>query len=275
MKLNGLTTINIELTDTCNHKCWCCGRRDREKQHPEIKETYGYMDFELVKKIASEVPEGIVIQFHNNGDPLLYPSLGYALSLFPNNIKCFNTKASQLLLDKRYGIIDVLDTLTISHIPNDPDWKNQYILLNEFLEYKKDKKPNIILRLTGEIESGRVLLYEDLADEHKLIVAKRLLHSPRGSFQYRLGRPTIPEIGICLDFLNHLAINKDGDVSMCVRYDPERLGVLGNIKENTLEEIWTGQKRMDLLELHKRGKRDQIDLCSQCDYWGVPTGRHI
>ena len=34
-----------------------------------------------------------------------------------------------------------------------------------------------------------------------------------GSFKYQKN-PTIPEIGICLDLLNHMVIRKDGKVSI-------------------------------------------------------------
>ena len=64
---NGLSTVNIELTSRCNKSCWMCGRRKIDREYPEIAMDYGDMDFSLVKKIAKQLPEGIVVQFHNNG----------------------------------------------------------------------------------------------------------------------------------------------------------------------------------------------------------------
>jgi radical SAM protein with 4Fe4S-binding SPASM domain len=92
-----------------------------------------------------------------------------------------------------------------------------------------------------------------------------------GSFDYKKS-PVIPEIGVCLDFLHHLSINTNGDVSICVRYDPERHGIIGDVKKQSLKEIWNSPKRMKWLEYHRQGKRDKIPLCSYCHYWGVPTG---
>ena len=69
-------------------------------------------------------------------------------------------------------------------------------------------------------------------------------------------QPPIPEIDICLDFLHHMAINTKGKVSVCVRFDSERTGVIGDAKEKSLAEIWCGEKRMSWLEYHKQGKRD-------------------
>jgi len=91
-----------------------------------------------------------------------------------------------------------------------------------------------------------------------------------GSYNYTV-EPTKPEIGICLDFLNHLSINRKGDASICVRFDPKGIGVLGNIQNQTIEDIWNGEKRMKWMEYHKQGERDKIPLCSYCHFWGVPT----
>ncbi len=52
MALNGLGTINIELTSRCNKNCWMCGRRKVDREYPELALNYGDMDFDLVKHIA-------------------------------------------------------------------------------------------------------------------------------------------------------------------------------------------------------------------------------
>jgi len=262
----GLTTVNVELTNRCNKSCWCCGRRKIEKDHPEIAMNYGDMDFALVEKIAKQVPANIVIQLHNNGESLLYPRFGDAVKLFSKQITNIVTNG-KLLVEKADEIIGNLDTVAISIIEADDEVDEQREIIKEFLKLKGDKKPYTILRINGKVEESK---YNDI----DLLIAKRILHSPMGSFGYER-HPTIPEIGVCLDFLHHLAIDREGAVSTCVRFDPTRLGVLGNINEQTLTDIWNCPKRMRWLEFHKRGERDQIPLCSYCDFWGVPTGNYI
>jgi radical SAM protein with 4Fe4S-binding SPASM domain len=97
------------------------------------------------------------------------------------------------------------------------------------------------------------------------------LHNPLGSFQYKKN-PTKPEIGICLDFLNHMVIDRFGKVSTCVRFDPLRKGVVGDANEEALVDIWNSQKRMKWMEYQIEGKREKIPLCRYCEFWGVPTG---
>jgi len=241
-----------------------CGRRRIDREFPEIALQYGDMDFDLVKRIAQQLPSNIVVQLHNNGEPLLYPRFGEAASLFTHQIKCIDTNG-KLLLEKAAEIIDVLDTLAISVFEKDIEADEQYEIIAKFLELKQDKKPFTLLRINGDVDTGRY-------DKFGLIMAHRVLHSALGSFNYTKRNPTIPEIGICLDFLHHLAINKDGEASICVRFDPKRLGIIGDAKNQSLSEIWSGEKRMKWLEYHKQGRRDMVPLCSYCHFWGVPTG---
>jgi len=262
MNLHGLGNINVELTSRCNKNCWCCGRRKVERDYPELMLKYGDMDFELVKKIADQLPPNVVVQLHSNGEGTLYPKFGEAVRLFHRQITNIVTNG-KLLIEKIDEIAN-LDTITISVIENDPEADEQYEIIKIFLKLK-GKKPYVIIRLNGDVDSER---YEKLG----CLIARRVLHNPMGSFDYRRD-PTIPEAGICLDFLHHMSINSNGLVSICVRFDPKGLGVVGDANKQTLEEIWNGKKRLKWLEYHKQGKRDKIPLCSCCQFWGVPTGK--
>jgi MoaA/NifB/PqqE/SkfB family radical SAM enzyme len=262
-QLNGLYCVHLELTSRCNKDCWMCGRRKIDREYPEIAMQYGDMDFELVKKIARQIPAGIVVQFHNNGEPLLYPRFGEAVRLFKDQIKCVNTNA-KLIVAKADEIIDNLDTLTISVIENDPEADAQYERVQEFLAIKGSRKPHMIYRCLGDVDTER---WEKLEGT----LATRILHNPLGSFQYQK-KATVPEIGICLEILSHMAINRHGRVSICVRFDPKGLGVLGDANETGLSEIWNGELRQAWVRQHVAGRRDKIPLCSFCEFWGVPTG---
>jgi MoaA/NifB/PqqE/SkfB family radical SAM enzyme len=262
--LYGLSTINVELTNRCNKACWMCGRRKVEKDHPQLALNYGDMEFSLVEKIAGQLPPNVVVQLHNNGEPLLYPRLAEALAYFHKQITSFDTNG-KLLLERADQIIGRLDTMAVSVIENDDEADSQYEIIREFINIKGNRKPHTLLRLNGKVDSGR---YENLG----LRIARRILHSPMGSFDYVKKSPTIPEIGICLDFLHHLAINRQGQVSICVRFDPKGVGVIGDANQQRLEEIWCGPQRMAWMESHKAGRRADVPLCSTCEFWGVPTG---
>lgn len=259
--MNGLTTVNVELTSRCNKECFCCGRRKLEKEYPELC-NWGDMPIEMAYNISKQIPSGLVVQFHNNGEPLLYPHVGIALGFFKHTIRCFNTNG-KLLLEKADEIIGNLETLTISVIQDDPEGDEQYEIVREFVEFKNNRKPIMAYRMLGNIEQS------DRWEKLGGITTSRILHDPMGSFDYEKDT-TKPEIGICLDLLNHCAINRHGDVSNCVRFDTQGQGILGNIKDNTLNDIWNGPARVKKINQHLAGKRE--GLCATCDYWGIPRG---
>ena len=260
--LAGLASVNIELTSRCNKSCWMCGRRKIEGSDKAIK--YGDMDFNLVKKIAKQLPSNISVQFHRDGEPLLYPNFGRAIKLFNNQITNVVTNG-KLLLEKFDEIVGNLDTIAISVFEGDTEQEEQLEIIKKFLARKKDKKPFVNIKLVGNVNSEK---YQNLGT----LVIRRVLHNPLGNFDYQKKEPTIPEIGICMDFLRHLCINREGKVSICVRFDPEGMGVIGDANKESLLGVWNSPKRLRWLGLHKQGKREQIPLCGKCQYWGVPTG---
>ena len=263
MNLNGLSTVNIELTNKCNKSCFMCGRRKIEKNYPNLALTYNQeMDLNLLDLISYQIPTKIVIQFHSNGEPLLYSQLGKALDLFPTNIKCLNTNG-KLLLEKADEIIDKLDTLTISVIENDPEGAEQYDIIKQFLTLKGSRPPYVIFRLLGNVAPN---LYENLGG----LICTRTLHNPMGSYAYNRVT-TKPEIGVCLDLLNHLVIDVQGNVFPCVRFDYLQHNLLGNIQTKSLEALWNSQKRLDLIKAHIQGNRTTSPLCEQCHFYGCPT----
>lgn len=262
MALNGLSTINIELTSRCNKACWMCGRRKVDREFPELALEYGEMDFELLKKIAPQIPPGLVVQFHRDGEALLYPRFGEAAALFPRHIRNIVTNG-KLLMAKFDEVVGNLETLSVSIFEKDEEADEQYEIIKEFLEKKGSRQPNVSLRLIGEVDSGP---YERFGRPF----IRRVLHNPMGSFGYVKRSPCLPEIGICWDFLKHPCISRKGELFICVRFDPRGLGRLGDLKEQSLEELWNGETRQTWLAAHIEGRRQDVPLCRNCEYWGVP-----
>ena len=261
--LNGLGYANVELSSVCNKSCWMCGRRKRDKE--QRGDEYGFMEYETAIKIANEIPAGTMIQLHNNGEGLMHPEFGKMLKLFKHCITNIVSNG-KLILKKADEIIDHLDILTISIIQGDDGEEqiDQYTILKKFLLLKGDKKPNVILRFLGDCD-------ERTYNNFNLLHVNRVLHIPDGSRNYTK-TPTIPEHGVCTDLLNHLAIDRHGDVSCCVRFDPNRMLVLGNIMYSSLDELWNCEKRLSMIKKHIEGKRSEVPYCgNQCEFWGIAT----
>lgn len=262
MNFDGLSGINVELTSRCNKNCWCCGRRKIEKDYRELT-NWGDMPEWMVESIASQIPSNIVVQLHNNGEPLLYDKIGWAILQFSNQITSFDTNG-KLLIKKADEIIGNVDSIAISVIQNDSEKESQLNIIKEFLRIKGSTKPLVVVRLNGEQDDTP---YKDLG----VIIARRVIHNPMGSFDYSKN-VTIPEIGICLEVLHHMLIDRFGNVRPCVRFDPYNENIIGNINNESLCQIWNSEIRKSLIDCHVSGNRNTNSFCSKCEYWGCPTG---
>ena len=261
--MNGLSVIHLELTSRCQKACAFCGRRKMEREFPQLCD-WGDISMDMVRQIPWQTMLGTVVQFHNNGEPLLYPSLGNALFLFRHCIRQFNTNAI-LLMEKYKEIIGNLDVLTISVIQDDKEGDAQYETVCEFLRRKGTAKPSMVYRLLGDVEKA------DRWEKLQGIVCRRVLHAAGGSYDYKK-KVTIPEDGICRDLLTHLAIDRYGNISVCVRFDPDGRLRIGNINEMSLRDAWESDKRREYIQNHIEQRRDLCPGCDKCHFYGVPIG---
>jgi radical SAM protein with 4Fe4S-binding SPASM domain len=266
MVFNGLTQINVEFSSRCSKSCWHCGRRERDRLAGVG--DYGDMDFDLMKMIAAQVPAGIVIATHNNGESILHPRFGEGVVLFKER-GCFVYAVTngKHLMEKFDEIVGNLDSVSVSIIENDDEAEvqNQLRILRRFVVAKGDIKPFVTLRFVGRIENEEKYLALGLP------IVRRTLHQPKGSVGYRKAA-VIPECGMCWDFMTRLAIDRFGNVSPCVRFDPDGELRLGNLYDMRLDECWNGRKRTEMRILHAAGARKDIPYCGdKCEFWGVPT----
>lgn len=260
--MHGISTINIELTDRCNKNCWMCGRRKNETKDK------GDMDFALVLLIAGQIPPGIVVQLHWNGEPTLYLRLADAIQAFKARgaIVCLNTNG--LTIGDQRDVLKRLSTVTVSIIENETE-DNKIVQLEQisrFLQLPEDDRPILNIRALGQVDP--IFRYFDAFK--KVNWVSRILHAPEMSREYR-AKPTMPEIGICLDLLHHPAIDRHGDVYPCVRNNPDGINWLGRVGDQAIATILGGPERKELIRRHLAGERNRAPLCQQCDFWGCPT----
>ncbi len=268
MGLQGLSAINIELNSTCfkKTKCGFCGH---QKADVHTSRRDGEMEIAMLERIAKDVGVGVVVQFHRDGDPLDCSFLGRALDLFKFRIRSLVTHGERLL-EKYNEIVRKCETVTVSMFQGDPDIRLIEENVIAFVHIKgKFFLPQLIVKWVG-------LTDENIAKRfHALGIRQihRLLHTPQGNAKYANDLPTVPEIGICLDALHHPSIDWQGNVYLCNRLDPVNNLLIGCVRDNTLEEIWNGEKRRKMVQHHIEGQRAKANLtCATCQFWGVPTG---
>jgi radical SAM protein with 4Fe4S-binding SPASM domain len=69
----------------------------------------------------------------------------------------------------------------------------------------------------------------------------------------------------CIRLWHHLVVLVNGDVALCcLDYDGEV--ILGNIKENTIKEIWNSEKIQEYRKMHMNREFNKLILCSKCNF---------
>lgn len=249
--------INIELINHCNKACSFCGRAEARK-NGEME--LGFIDLSLFKKIIKQY-EGEIVQFNKDGEPLLYPHLKDVGKICRDKITNIVTNGI-LLWEKRYDLKDNFTSVTVSVFEDD---REQFEAVQNFIRFiGDDASPRTLVKFVGDYYNPE---YEKLGCR----ILKRTLHKPEGDTGYEASKPPIPEIGVCLDFINKPSINWRGDFHICNRYDPDGRGIIGNVSRVSLKKLWNNVRRKAWLKSHKEGRRYDIPLCGTCEFWGIPT----
>ena len=71
------------------------------------------------------------------------------------------------------------------------------------------------------------------------------------------------EVGPCDRPLDQMVINSDGNVVICCR-DWNQQNVIGNVYENSLEEIWHSEKMKIIQDYISKQLYDNIECCKDC-----------
>lgn len=70
----------------------------------------------------------------------------------------------------------------------------------------------------------------------------------------------------CVIPFTTMVVGKDGIVPLCCE-DSSHNYVLGNVNDQTIEEIWHSDARKRLLTKHAEGKKNDIPMCKTCTAW--------
>lgn len=243
--------INIELTSRCNKSCSFCGRA-RDRKSGKLRQ--GDFDINLLNGVINSV--GSIIQFNKDGEPLLYEKLAEVGKICRNKVTNIVTNGI-LLWDRRHDLQD-FTSICVSVIENDAKQFDNIIKFNSAY-----KKPLLYVKFLGDY-------YTDEFGKAGIKTLRRTIHHPSGDYNYQRNTELIPEVGVCLDFLMKPSIDWQGNVHICNRYDPDNIGIIGNINNEYLNNIWLNILRNNWLSMHLEGKRDSIPLCNGCEYWGIP-----
>ncbi|MFA6428770.1 MAG: radical SAM/SPASM domain-containing protein [Candidatus Buchananbacteria bacterium] len=275
------THLFIEPTSACNFHCKMCPRTNG-------KSSDGQMDMELFKKIVDEAkkygPRAFCL--HLFGEPLLAPNFSamiqYIKEANKNNTILLTTNGFLLNQTIATNLVKFgVDKIAISFTSPDREtyFKNVGVdalfkveeNIKQLISIKKQKKshkPLIFVRMiTNQETNQQAKEFLNKWRKKEVIAETREMHNYGGNIDnsYIKGhKRRYP----CYHLWLSPAIHWNGDVSICCD-DYARQALLGNVKKETLHEMWTGNKINHYRKLHLQGKYRQTPLCSKCDVWNI------
>jgi radical SAM protein with 4Fe4S-binding SPASM domain len=268
--------LQIEPSSICNYRCVFCFETD--VTFTNKKNGYmGTMNLDLFKNIVDQAENKIqFISIASRGEPLVCKDidkmLEYTVGKFLN-LK-INTNASLLNEKKIHSILkggvktlvfsaDAADEKLYSELRVNGNLKTVVKNIELFNKIKNTQYPKnkIITRVSGvkfnkeqKIESMNEF-WNDLVDQVAFVD-----YNPwENIYEKEESKITKP----CSDLWRRMFVWWDGKVNPC---DSDYKSVLttGNIKDNSLSELWLSQKYQDYRSQHLNNQREKIFPCKNC-----------
>ena len=283
--------FQIETVRVCNARCPFCAIDEWDKSVP-------LMSDQLFDKIAEELGnyvdwiESVCLQ--RAGEPLLdkkivprvarIKDLGIKKISMSTNISMLTADKSRALLEA--GLDDVM--LSIDSIEKESyeqmrvGLKYETVMENieAFFAVRDEIKPDMVVRVRG------VSFHDFDNNEHKEEYAKwgefwdrfkkpqdRIyMKRPHSWGNQKTWEEQIPEYDViyhpCIIPWSTMHVTTDGIVALCGQDYDAKVNI-GDVKEQTMAEVWHNEKWTEIRQLHQSGERNQIDFCQGCKLWDL------
>jgi hypothetical protein len=274
-------SLFVEPTNECNQVCSGC---PRDKSSREV----GFIDFELFKRLLDECKlhrKRMRFQLHKDGEPLMYPRLADMLHQIrrssPLNWIFLSTNGALLKGDIARQIIESkVDILRVSHSGDNPSTyfkihgRPDFELVREnvirFLELRKQmgaRLPVVRMQIIHTaITESEIASYQETWGRYDVDVTVKSFMTWGGSkrdaivdFKKKGRHP-------CIDLWTMPAVNWDGKVSIC-SLDWDQKAIIGDLNQNTMSEIWNGERIRQYRKLHLTNKHGKAGICGPCTEW--------
>lgn len=282
--------IFVDPSDACNFRCKFCPTADRILMR-KIGRSLKTMDFKLYKKIIDNICQFEkpikVLRLYKDGEPLLNPNFADMIR-YAKEKKCSEridttTNASLLNPKRNLEIIEAgIDRINISI---EGISERQYLAFSkykiDFKElvanishlYKNRKNCEIIIKINGDTISDTdkkkfYKIFGDIADgvfiEHIMSCWPEFeLKGVKVNQKVGIYGQKIKEVMVCPYVFYSLSINSNGLASACF-LDWSRKLIIGNIKNESVKDIWNGKKLIEFQKMFLHKKRKEHLICKNC-----------
>lgn len=277
---NAPSNLYVESTTHCNYNCIMCGRCGG------FRREYGFMDFELYKRVIDEAAEIGVHKIvpHIWGEPLLHPKFVEMVQYAKDKGLYVEFTTTGFLLTEK-NIRDILntkvDSIVISfHGMTKEDYMKAHGIdgfervienVKKLCRIKKEE------RLTSPIvEVHPIIMDNNFKNMHKvfsifggIVDGIRILscgyHPEDNKNDCRLVKFDTIRKNPCLGLFTDMVVSWDGKISTCCR-DSNLNIIVGDMKDGLLKSF-NSSRMKHYRKLHALGKYGKMPMCKKClDY---------
>lgn len=281
----------VDPSSVCNFRCTFCPTGDGRL----IRETgrwQGTMEFDLFRKIIDDLAEFEsplkVLRLYKDGEPLLNRCLPDMIRYAKESgrVACVDTttNASLLTSEKSLELIEAgLDRINISVDGlSDSDFEKYTrtkVSFSSFVEnirffYEHKGRCEMCIKMPGDFlsETERQFFFSTFGDICDRISLENFAPCwPDFDIEERLGidiktgiyNNAVAEVNVCPYIFYSISINSDGSVSLCFLDWSRRLRI-GDVRNQTLREIWRSKKLLEHRLAQLRGERKRNVICAGC-----------
>lgn len=283
--------INIDPSDKCNFQCKFCPTGDRELMKKTPGRNFGTMDFELYKKIIDDLAEFEdkikVIRLYKDGEPLLNPNFAKMVAYAKNSgfVDRVDTTTNAALLNKDLSLKIIEAGLNRINISIEGVRDEQYkefsganvnfekLVENIAFFYEHRAQCEMIVKINGDVisEEDKQTFLDTFGDITDGIFIESIMdcwptfelekvevNESRGIYGQE-----IKEVLTCPYPFYSFPINSDGTASLCF-LDWHRKLVIGDVKKQTVKEIWESDAMKNYQKMFLRGERKSHPICAEC-----------
>lgn len=276
-------TLNIEPTNFCNLNCSFCPTRKTNRQ-------FGFMEFSLYKKIIDDIfPRKLkVLWLNKDGEPLLHQEITkmvkYAkekrvarrVEIYTNGVFLTEKMSKDLIMASLDSLVISLDAINkeeFKKIKRKDSYETVVNNIYKFLDVRKKlgaKNPVLSVKMVDLRDKKMVEEFKKRWSGVADNVIIQPLHNWEGSIKIKNKKENIKKENkrypCNLPWLS-AAVFWDGKVTpCCVNYKVNEL-IMGDLKKQSLKEIWQGEKFRKLRQAHLSQDFSDFPTCKNCLYW--------
>ena len=281
----------VDPASVCNFKCKFCPTGNPEL----IKETgrwQGRMDFGLYKKTIDDLKEFDgqlkVLRLYKEGEPFLNKQLADMVRYAKESeaVNYIDTTTNGYLLESRRikPILDAgLDRINISVDGMSDEQFLEFtgvkVNFEKYVEnihnlYEIKGDCEIVIKIAGDFmtEEEKDRFFDTFGNCADRIFIENVAPCwPEFDVEDRLGvkitkgiyDQPIGDVNTCPYIFYSISVNSDGSISLCFLDWAHKL-LIGDVRKQSLKEIWKGEALFQHQIEQLRGKRKENDVCRQC-----------